>query len=370
VTSIGHARHTADELQSRRAAGDPFPLVEPGRCTFAWEGPAESVHLAHFGVGLPDDLRFDPVDDSKWWVLAVSVPNGSRLEYKLTVSDSWGELMVEDPLNPNVASHPFGANSVCEAWGYEQPLWTRFADDVPRGTFRDVGLHSAALDRHVTTSVYVPANQRPAERTPLLVVHDGGDYLQYAAASTVLDNLIHGRVIPPTVAAFIHPVERLVEYADDPRHAAFVTDELVPALEQQLPLLAAPAGRCLIGASFGAVASLAAARRSPGFFGHLLLQSGSFTGAGVGCRRRQEALWQPVRRFVEAYVAEPLRVAERVAVTCGVYESLICENRGLVPVLERTGMDVRFFESLDGHNWPSWRDSLGVALPWLIEQRQ
>ena len=29
-------------------------------------------------------------------------------------------------------------------------------------------------------------------------------------------------------------------------------------------------------------------------------------------------------------------------------------------------MDVRFVEKLDGHNWVSWRDSLGVALPWLL----
>ena len=48
------------------------------------------------------------------------------------------------------------------------------------------------------------------------------------------------------------------------------------------------------------------------------------------------------------------------------YESLICENRGIVPVLESTGMDVTFDESLDGHNWASWRDRLGVALPALL----
>ena len=30
-------------------------------------------------------------------------------------------------------------------------------------------------------------------------------------------------------------------------------------------------------------------------------------------------------------------------------------------------MDVRFIEQLDGHNWVSWRDTLGRALPWLLE---
>ena len=48
------------------------------------------------------------------------------------------------------------------------------------------------------------------------------------------------------------------------------------------------------------------------------------------------------------------------------YESLICENRAMVPFLRASGMEVRFDETLDGHNWPSWRDCLGVALPYLL----
>ena len=119
---------------------------------------------------------------------------------------------------------------------------------------------------------------------------------------------------------------------------------MIPTLEADLPLEGTPSGRCLVGASFGAVASLSAAWRAPGFFGRLLLQSGSFAGAGSGCRRRPEPLWRPIRQFVRAYLDEPAAVAERVFVTCGTYESLICENRGLVPVLEQTGMAVRFVE--------------------------
>ena len=52
--------------------------------------------------------------------------------------------------------------------------------------------------------------------------------------------------------------------------------------------------------------------------------------------------------------------------SCGVYESLICENRGFVPVLGDTGMEVRFDEIRDGHNWPAWRNVLGEALPYLF----
>ena len=66
-------------------------------------------------------------------------------------------------------------------------------------------------------------------RYPLLVVHDGHDYLNYASAKTVLDNLIHRNEIAEMVVAFVSPVgDRLVEYANHAPHARFVARELVP----------------------------------------------------------------------------------------------------------------------------------------------
>ena len=65
-------------------------------------------------------------------------------------------------------------------------------------------------------------------------------------------------------------------------------------------------------------------------------------------------------------MAEPVALAERAFVSCGAYESLICENRGLVPVLKGTGMEVNFVETLDGHDWVCWRGGLCFALPLAI----
>ena len=62
-------------------------------------------------------------------------------------------------------------------------------------------------------------------------------------------------------------------------------------------------------------------------------------------------------------VDEPF--SERVFVSCGRYESLIYENRSLVPVLQSTGMEVRYVEARDGHNWENWRDRLRDALTWI-----
>lgn len=358
----------ADRLAHRREHGESFPIIDRDACTFAFCGPAIRVRMVHFGVGLPDDLDFTPVSTDgpeDWWVLALSFPAGSRFEYKLEITDSFGTHLVEDPLNPLVARHPFGGNSVCEAAGYVDPDWASQRPDVAAGSIVDVEITSAALGRRADATVYRPAgfDSQDGRRYPLVVLHDGGDYLRYAGLSSVLDNLIDGGAIPATIVALLHPVERLVEYADDRRHHAYLVDELLPRLEADLPLTGE---RYLSGASFGAVATLSAAVFAPGVFTGLLLQSGSFAGAGTGCWRRPEPLWTPVKEFVGRYLAAPAAVVERVAITCGLFESLICENRGLAPVLEGSGMRVSFDQWLDGHNWTSWRNSLGVALPRLM----
>ena len=120
-----------------------------------------------------------------------------------------------------------------------------------------------------------------------------------------------------------------------------------------------------MGASFGAVASLAAAVRFPGRFGRLMLLSGSFAFTDIGPSRRGPA-FEPVVSFVNAFRQHPTRVADRVFVSCGTYESLIYENRSMVPLLLSTGMDVRYVEARDGHNWENWRDRLRDGLSWLF----
>ena len=69
--------------------------------------------------------------------------------------------------------------------------------------------------------------------------------------------------------------------------------------------------------------------------------------------------------FVNAFREDPVRLAERVFVSCGVYESLIYENRSFVPILQKLGMQVRYVEAHDGHNWENWRDRLREGLSCL-----
>jgi len=168
------------------------------------------------------------------------------------------------------------------------------------------------------------------------------------------------------IVAFLHPKDRLTEYANSTAHARFLTAELLPRLEAELPLVSRRSGRCLMGSSFGAVATLSAAYRAPLVYGSLILMSGSFVFTDVGAADHGGGpAFDPVVTFVNRYRARPRRVADRLFVSCGVFEPLIVRNRSMVPTFEAAGMTVRYVETPDGHNWENWRDTLRDGLCWI-----
>jgi enterochelin esterase-like enzyme len=365
-----------NRLRDRRppepAAVDRFlarhqvPIVEGGRCTFLFRGDAGEVHLIHRTFGLPERIPLRRMHGTDLWYVVVELPEGSRFEYQLEVTRGEQRERINDPLNPRLAHSPVGSSSVCYARGYDVPLWTQPDPEARPGSLIELAVPSRALRRDCPVTLYLPARFRRTARYPLLVVHDGGDYLGYAAAKTVLDNLIHRLDVAETVVAFVSPGDRLVEYANSAAHARYLTAELIPRLEQEFPLAGVPSARCLMGASFGAVAALSTAYRYPGFYGSLLLQSGSFVFTDIGNDHGGGPVFEPVVRFVNRYRANPRRVADRVFVSCGVYEPLIVRNRSMVPTFEAAGMTVRYVEARDGHNWENWRDRLREGLSWIF----
>ena len=273
---------------------------------------------------------------------------------------------INDPLNPHVAHSPVGSSSVCHAAGYEVPAWVFPQADTRPGELLDFPLASKALRRMTHNRVYLPARFRPSSHYSLMVVHDGDDYLNYSAMGTVLDNLIHDIDMGETIVVFSNPADRMREYPNYAPHARHLTHELLPAIEAELPVVSRSAARCLMGASFGAVAALSTAARNPGVWNNLFLQSGSFVFTDIGTEHGGGPAFDPVVKFMNRYRARPRKVANRMFITCGVYEPLIVSNRSMVPVFESTGTRVRYVESRDGHSWESWRDRLRDGLSWIF----
>lgn len=345
--------------------GQSFPIVEGREATFVYRGRADQVNLRHFIFGLPSVQPLRRVAGTDLWYLTLEIPEYSRVEYKFErVSGTDREWMM-DPLNPRIARDPYGANSVCHGEGYETPDWALPDEHAREGRLEEISVPAPANESDGKLTVYLPARFRRSRRYPLLIVHDGADYLRYASLKVVLDNLIHRLEIAPLIVALTDSANRLAEYAADPRHARFLSEQLLPTLEARYPLIGRADARGLMGASFGAVASLYAAWLRPGVYGRLLLQSGSFAFSDIGQHNRGP-LFDPVARFVNELRAAPGRPSEKIFLSCGMYESLIYENRSVFPLLQSTGMDVRFSESRDGHNWENWRDRLREGLSWLF----
>jgi enterochelin esterase-like enzyme len=342
-----------------------IPIVEGARCTFLFRGEADEVWLVQRIVGLPNRIAMRRLRGTDLWYLVLELPEGSRIEYQIELRRGDDHERFNDPLNPQRSHSPLGQSSVCFAHGYETPEWTLPDPDARPGELTDLVVPSKALRRDCPVTLYLPAWFRRTAKYPLLVVHDGGDFLEFAAMKTVLDNLIHRLDIAEMVVALTHPGDRLKEYANSTAHSRFVTDELVPQLEAELPLIGQPSGRCLLGSSFGAIASLSAANRSPDTYGSLALMSGSFVFTDIATHHGGGPAFDPVVKFVNRFRARPRRVADRAYVSCGVYEPLIIPNRAMVLTLEGVGVAVRFDEARDGHSWENWRDRLRDALSYV-----
>ena len=278
-------------------------------------------HLVRWIHGGGNRLPFARLGGTDLWILRVPVEDGGRFEYKLGIGHDGGEALIVDPLNPARAGDPFGENSVAGTLGYTRPEWS-LPRGAPSGRIEEIGVASSAFGEMRGVRVYLPAGHDPAQAYPLVVVHDGDDFVTYADLPLVLDNLIDAGEIPPVIAALVQTRDRLGEYSGSRAHARFLVHELLPELAARVRLADDPAGRVLLGASLGAVASLATAFRYPGVFGGLVLKSGSFILDERKLERRPHPVFHRIARLMQALRRAPELPGTRAFVSTGELEGL------------------------------------------------
>src|SRR5262249_8745766 len=156
---------------------------------------------------------------------------------------------------------PWG-HSILELPDAPPQPWLAARAGVAAGTLVDleVGSHAA--------SVYLPPAYDAARSYPLLVCFDGSMYTSADAIPrpTIPDNLIAARRIPAMIAVFVGQSpqpQRNIELSNDPRFAAYVADELLPAVRARWHATADPHDTAVCGASAGGLGSAYAAYRRP-----------------------------------------------------------------------------------------------------------
>jgi enterochelin esterase-like enzyme len=212
-------------------------------------------------------------------------------------------------------------------------------------------LDSRALRAGVPVRLWAPRSAGRGPR-PLLLVHDGADYVRRASLLRLLERTTAVR------AALVEPVEREEQYSASPAYTRALVRELLPAFDAGGP-------RIGLGASLGALALLHAHRTAPESLDGLFLQSGSFFRRSTDGQERRFPRFRRIDHFVgDVLAGEPTRPIP-VTITCGREENLE-NNRAVAAALERQGYDVRFHEHPGGHGWPAWKRALDPHLEELL----
>lgn len=306
-----------------------------------------AVRLAH---QLRERLPHELARNGRAWELTAPAPDVARFEYQLELVDKHGRSeWILDPGNPRRASGPWGEKSVWEEPGYEPPEWVV---QKPLGKPEPVTIASRLLKTELPAVIW--AHPDATERSPLLVAHDGPEYVEYSALLTYLGQL------PPLRAALIGPVDRNETYSASVRYSRALAEEILP----QLPPAPATIG---LGASLGALSLFHTHRRHPESFDALLLQSGSFFRRAE-TYERSFPRYERIARFVGGVHRNRPERTIPIVLGCGTVEENLPANRALEKSLRARGYDARLHEFRDGHNWVAWRDSFHPHLLRLLQR--
>ncbi len=341
------------------------PRIDQTGVTFRLPDP----HRRLLGVRLYQEVRV-PGDQLDFgyrrgvWSLRLPRPAVDRLEYLLELEHlNSGREMIADPGNPARVAGAFGDKSVIEFPGYRRPAWLEEAG-CP-ASVSEFAVPSRNLGSTVRGELWTPDALPAGEVAPLLIAHDGPEYARLGGLTQFISVLVGTGLIGSVRVALLAPGDRNRWYAVNPAYARAFAGEVLPALAELAPSNV----RIGAGVSLGALAMLHAHRSSPTSLNGLFLQSGSFFQPALDAQERRFSRFGPVTRFVGDLVqavADPNPLP--VAMSCGVLEENLANNRAMAATLRGLGYSVSIREVLDVHNYTAWRDALDPGLAELISQ--
>jgi enterochelin esterase family protein len=255
--------------------------------------------------------------------------------------------------------------------GYQTPPELLPAEkEIPAGAVTSHTLNSDYLNQVRTFFVYTPAGQLIGQKLPSVYIHDGGDYLNLIDAAGLLDRLIAQRLIPPIIAVFIPPISRNLEYNLDNNYAGFLSDEVVPFIQENYQTDPDPSRTATLGASMGGLAAIQAAITRPDVFGLVAGQSGAYSVSDDAIIKRLlrqqsgKASLQPVRFYLVVGTYETAVGGDREE------GDLLAANRRLVEAISTLDQEYLFEERPEGHSWGLWRGTFGRALGYLFNSNK
>ncbi|MFZ1730607.1 MAG: alpha/beta hydrolase-fold protein [Bacteroidota bacterium] len=283
------------------------------------------------------------------WYRGASFAPDSRIDYKLVVDGNW----MLDPRNPYSISGGSGPSSELRMPDYIQPDEILRHAGIPTGTLIDTIFSSTALSNTRPVHIYLPPGYDSGNaRYPVVLFHNGSDYLSLGSADVVLDNLIYEQRIPPCIGVFVPSLDRTQEYAGNQidLFTDFIVNTVMRRVDSSYRTLMNPAARAMLGNANGGNIALYIAMKHPEVFGCVGAQSSNII--------------TPISNAFSSGPVLPLRLY----LDLGLYdiEVLIPLVKAFVPMLQTKGYNVLFHEFNEGHSWGSWRAHIDDALEFFF----
>lgn len=299
------------------------------------------------------------------WTLTLPPSSLDRLEYRFAVTWRHRIEYVLDPANPRIVAGVFGPRSVAQRAGYAPPAFTATAAG---GVLEPVLIEGSTADA-VPVTVWSPEGLDRRTAAPLLLVHDGPEYAEYADLLRCCAEHIRSGTLPPHRVALLHPQRRDDWYSGSPDYLDTVTGAVLDTLTSRY---AVDRPVVVMGASLGGLtALLVALAESLGSarIGGVFAQSGSFFTARTDGQESRFRYFPRITAYVDALTR--MAAGDRplvVGLTCGALEENAGNNRAVARALSRCGHTVSYREVADLHTYTAWRDSLEPGLIEVLER--
>ncbi len=357
-TDFLHDLNTGAECD-RQALVDRFmsavtsaPLIEKDLFAhFIFRGDAGSVTIpCDANDWNPAEFAMTRINGTNFWYYTHRFEPDARLDYKFVINDSdW----ILDPLNHRQIEGGFGMNSELRMPWYALPQELRQHPEIQCGTITTTEYYSAVLGNTREIKVYTPAGYHCAGgQYPLVLFHDGLDFLSLGSAATTLDFLIARHRMEPVIAVFVPPVDRNAEYAGVRMslYDTFIVDELLPFIDRTYRTKPVAAERATIGASNGGNIALWLGLHYPETFGKIAALSSNVVSAVSG-----------------GYEHTP-RLSIRFFFDMGTYDiqPLVPVMKNFISLLASKGYTYRYRRYNEGHSWGNWKAHVGRALEWFF----
>jgi enterochelin esterase-like enzyme len=334
----------------RSAAVDSFLLAVPSTpfieydtlAHFLYRGAATSAAIAGDMTGWsPGIATMSQLAGTNLWYYTHAYEPDARLDYKIVVN---GSDWLLDPRNPHQMSGGFGPNSELRMPQYQPPSVLAYNGSISHGTIRDTVMASSELGDSRTVRVYLPPGYGTASDSyPVILFHDGPEYISLGLANNSIDGLIAAGLIRPVIGVFVPPNEanRHEEYAASKitQFSSFIVNKVMPWVSSRYRVKPEAAYHATAGASDGGNISLYLAMTYPNVFGMAAAQSSNITDA----------------------VSTGFNTSPRLPLTLycdlGTYDisSLLPLVRNFIPIIQSKGYPHIYHEYHEGHSWGNWR---------------